>query len=57
MSGAPVINKIFKMVCEEAGKRPGGDLVGNLSNVMGELTERVIEYMAYIRQREREKPK
>ena len=57
MSGDLIIDKIFKMVCEEAGKRPGGDLVGNLSNVMGEVTQKVLEYMVYIELREREKPK
>jgi len=51
-----VINNIFIMVCEEASKRPGMDLVKNLNNVMLEVNSLVIEFMAYIREQERKEP-
>lgn len=51
-----VINKIFNMISKEASERPGMDLIKNLHNVMVEVDSKVIEFMAYIRDQEREEP-
>ncbi|MBA7657656.1 hypothetical protein ES703_65596 [subsurface metagenome] len=53
-SGAPGIDKIFKMICEEALKRPGIDLVKNLNTVSVEVMGKVLKFIAYVREKERE---
>ena len=51
-----MIYKIFKLICEEARKRPGGDLYENLIKVTSELLVMILDFMGHIREQERKKP-
>jgi len=56
MSGAPVIDKIFNMVCVEAVKMGGDDLEMNMVIIMTELNVKVSEFIPYIKYLKRKKP-
>lgn len=56
-SGSPIMNKIFRSICEEASRRPGNNLVLNLRIVLLELIAMVREHMAYVLEQERKELK
>lgn len=56
-SESPILNKIFRAICEEASRRPGSNLVSNLRIVLLELIVMVREYMAYFLEQEMEEVK
>lgn len=56
-SGSPIMNKIFRSICEEASRRPGNNLVLNLRIVLSELIAMAWEYMAYAQEQESEEAK
>lgn len=41
-----MIDKIVELICEEARRRPGNDVVVKLHNVTLEVDRRIIELMA-----------
>lgn len=51
------INRIFRAICIEARKRPGEDLALNLYTVIGELADKTIDFIGYIREVERKESK
>ena len=54
-SSSPGVDKISKMIYEEASRKPGADLILKLLNVMMEAAGNVLDLIAYIRQHVRMK--
>ena len=48
-----MIDQIFEMIMREARTRHGPDLVSNIATVYGEVSSKIMEAMAQIREEER----
>ncbi len=56
-SGTPMVIKIFKVIFEEALRRPGSNIRLNLHTVMVELIAMIRECIGYIQEQESEEVK